>query len=165
MSVDNKKMIFGSLDSNIEVESIITNGTNTDNISNYTFNTNKPTNPNKVTWLVQKLSELKYDPNKAVPFYFKDDVLVTILMCLICKKNSIIFDVNENQRPFKVMLEKILFSIFGFSYSFYRCKPTTSSNDLITGILNHIKGKNNNENNKEIIGNSMYIRTEGKMIE
>jgi len=123
-------------------------------------NDNRKINSNKITWLVQKLSELKYDPNRAVPFYFKDDVLVTILMCLICKKNSIIFDVNENQKPFKNMLEKIIFSIFGFSYSSYRCKPTTTSNELISGILNRIKGKNE-VNNQDMIGNSTLLRTEG----
>ncbi|ORX82424.1 hypothetical protein BCR32DRAFT_278893 [Anaeromyces robustus] len=117
---------------------------------------------NKITWLVQKLSELKYDPNKAVPFYFKDDVLVTILLCLICKKDSIIFDVNENQKPFKNMLEKIIFSIFGFTYSSFRCKPTTTSNEFITGILSKIKGKNDgiNYESKEMIGNSAMMNSE-----
>ena len=157
--------VLDSLESSTNDFSSLATTTNTDSNFGVTFkhNNNPNSNPNKITWLVQKLSELKYDPNKAVPFYFKDDVLVTILMCLICKKNSIIFDVNENQRPFKSMLEKILFSIFGFSYSYYRCKPTTTSNDLITGILNHIKGKNDVEDNKEIIGNSMYLKTEGKL--
>jgi len=127
-------------------------------INSISENKNK-LNTNKITWLVQKLSELKYDPNKAVPFYFKDDVLVTILMCLICKKNSIIFDVNENQKPFKNMLEKIIFSIFGFSYSSFRCKPTTTVNEFISGILSKTKGKC--EEHKEIIGNSVILQSEG----
>ncbi|KAL6596460.1 hypothetical protein LY90DRAFT_663148 [Neocallimastix californiae] len=129
-------------------------------INSISENKNK-LNTNKITWLVQKLSELKYDPNKAVPFYFKDDVLVTILMCLICKKNSIIFDVNENQKPFKNMLEKIIFSIFGFSYSSFRCKPTTTVNEFISGILSKTKGKC--EEHKEIIGNSVILQSEVSM--
>eukprot|EP00833_Pecoramyces_ruminatium_P017443 jgi/Orpsp1_1/1191475/evm.model.d7180000086104.1 len=143
---------------NSKVDSV---ATSTNELASFSENKNK-LNSNKITWLVQKLSELKYDPNKAVPFYFKDDVLVTILMCLICQKNSIIFDVNENQKPFKNMLEKIIFSIFGFSYSSYRCKPSTTSNEFITGIISRTKGKNNSEHN-EMIGNSTYIRSEDDM--
>ncbi|CAG8534336.1 2895_t:CDS:2 [Acaulospora morrowiae] len=91
-------------------------------------------------WLKIKLQNIK----RITGLQFSDDVLISILICLISgDKHLILTCKQENTDELRTMLEQIFHHIFGLTCSTVTCDPSQTTADFITNLFSRPKDDNN----------------------
>ncbi|CAG8531485.1 754_t:CDS:2 [Dentiscutata heterogama] len=111
------------------------------------------------SWLKAKLQAIK-----RTGLQFSDDILISILVCLMSRdKHLILTCKQEHTEELKTMIEQIFHNVFGLTCATVTCDASQTPADFIANLFSRPKDENSHSSNNNHIGNSIQNSAEDSL--
>ncbi|CAG8627581.1 2638_t:CDS:2, partial [Dentiscutata erythropus] len=111
------------------------------------------------SWLKAKLQAIK-----RTGLQFSDDILISILVCLMSRdKHLILTCKQEHTEELKTMIEQIFHNVFGLTCATVTCDASQTPADFIANLFSRPKDDNSHSSNNTHIGNSIQNSAEDSL--